>query len=835
MKVLTYRVRANLPDNLKPLEEIAYNIWFSWNFEAVMLFIRMDYDAWISSKQNPAHALGLVSQQRLDELSQDDSFVAAMNAVYEQLNGYISSDPWEKTPKGMTVAYFSMEYGLDQCLPMYSGGLGVLSGDHLKTASDLGLPLVAVGLLYRQGYFRQYLNADGYQQEEYPEHDWYNMPVHQVLDDEGRQMHISVDLAGTKVLAGVWKAAVGKISLYLLDTNLPENSPAHRNITAALYEGDRDTRIQQEIILGVGGIHLLDALGTSPTVFHMNEGHSAFLVLERVRRLMTDGKLAFDEASRFVWSTSVFTTHTPVPAGNERFAPDFLKRYFTGYAENLGLTWERFIGLGRENPGNEKEDFCMTVLALRFAAHSNGVSKLHGKVSRRMWKSIWPGLTVDEIPISHITNGVHPRTWIAHEKLNLMDRYFGPSFHHEPSNLETWKRIDRISDEEFWRVHERRREHMVAFVRQRQGEDVLSSSVLTITVARRFATYKRSNLLLRDPERLVRLLTDNERPVQIIFGGKAHPRDAGGKELIRQIYHFSNQPEVRSRVVFMENYDIGLARYLTSGSDIWLNTPRRPYEASGTSGMKASMNGVLNLSILDGWWEEAYNPSMGWAIGGGEQYDNDETQDDIESKLLFDLLEREIIPMFYERGRDGLPREWIGRMKNAISVVGSGFASHRMLMEYTENLYAPASNSSGELQADDYALVRDLNAYLQKVRSAWDSLEITEMRSATHGTVRVGIGMEFSAKVRLGPLQPEDLLVELVQGPMTALREFGSIGRKAMTCRGVNDGVGKFTVSTVSTATGLLGFSVRLLPSHPALANPFLPGLVKWADGETAG
>ena len=833
MKVLTYRVRANLPENLKALEAIAYNLWFSWNFDAIMLFTRMDYDAWTAAKQNPAHALGLVSQARLEELSTDDSFVAALNDVHSKLTKYISSEPWKKTPKDMVVAYFSMEYGLDQCLPVYSGGLGVLSGDHLKTASDLGLPLVGVGLLYRQGYFRQYLNADGYQQEEYPEHDWYNMPVFQVLDEKGVQKRISLEMGETTIFAGIWKVLIGKITLYLLDTNLPENNQAHRDITATLYGGDKNTRIQQEILLGIGGIRLLKTLGISPGVYHMNEGHSAFLALERIRSLMAEEHLNFDEASQFVWATSVFTTHTPVPAGNERFAPELMARYFTEFSKVLGLDWDRFLALGREKTDDDREEFCMTILALRLAAHINGVSKLHGEVSRRMWKNIWPGLTIDEIPISHITNGVHPRSWIAHEMLNIMDRYFGPRFQGEPSDLVIWERVNRISDEELWRAHERRREHMVAFVRQRQDADVLSPSVLTITVARRFATYKRANLLLRDPDRLIRLLTDKERPIQLIIGGKAHPKDMPGKELIRQIFHFSNQPEVRSRVVFMENYDIGVARYLTSGSDVWLNTPRRTFEASGTSGMKASINGVLNVSILDGWWEEGYDPSMGWAIGSGEQYDNEEFQDDIESKALYDLLEREIIPAFYDRGVDGLPREWIKRMKGAISQVGREFASHRMLMEYTDRYYLSASEGYDKLKPDKYATTRNLSEYLQKVRSVWNSMEIVEMQSSHPDTVRVGDTVSFSAKVNLGPLKPQDVLVELVYGQVTSLGEFNSTTRAAMTCEDESQNPSLFAVSTVSAHAGLQGYSVRVLPRHPALLHPFLPGLVKWADGDT--
>ncbi|MBT3276049.1 MAG: alpha-glucan family phosphorylase [Spirochaetales bacterium] len=832
MKILTYRVRANLPENLRPLEEIAYNLWFSWNFNAITLFMRMDYEAWKTSEYNPAKALGLVSQERLQELSSDDSFVAALGEVHSELTKYNSADPWQPAADGTCIAYFSMEYGLDHCLPMYSGGLGILSGDHLKTASDLGLPLVAVGLLYRRGYFRQYLNADGYQQENYPEYDWYNMPVHQVRDENERHMRVNVDLAGSTVSARVWRINIGRTKLYLLDTNAPENTPEQRDITATLYGGDRNTRIQQEIVLGIGGIHLLKKLGLEPTVFHINEGHSAFLSLERIRTLMEVDGLTYDEAARFVWSTSVFTTHTPVPAGNERFSIELMKKYFVNFAEKLGLSWDEFLALGRENPGDKNEEYCMTVLALKLAAHANGVSELHGAVSRRMWQSIWPGLLEDEIPISHITNGVHPRTWVAHEMLAIMDRYYGPRFKDDPSDLTIWKRVGRISDEELWRAHERRREHMVAFIRKHQGADILSPSVLTITVARRFATYKRSQLLLRDPERLIKLLTDKERPIQLIFGGKAHPRDLPGKELIREIFHFSNQPEVRSRVVFVENYDIQIAKYLTSGSDVWLNTPRRTLEASGTSGMKASMNGVLNVSILDGWWEEGYDPAIGWAIGSGEQYDNENMQDDIESKALYDLLEREIVPAFYDRGVEGLPTKWISKMKGAISQVGEQFASQRMLMEYNDRYYMRATESSMKLRNNGYGEVRDLSSYLRKVRSSWDKVAIVDIESDHQETARIGETLKFSAKVELGELKADEVLVELVRGTMTAGQELGSITRAPMAFFETSGGTASFSVEATCMSTGLQGFSIRVLPKHPALSHPFIPGLVKWANGE---
>ncbi|MDR1898667.1 MAG: alpha-glucan family phosphorylase, partial [Treponema sp.] len=706
MNISTYTVKPKLPPPLKPLEEIARNLWLSWNFDAVQLFIRLDYDVWLQSQQSPVRTLGMVSQERLAQMAQDDSYLAALKEVYERFDKYKKGETWYKGSRREVVAYFSMEYGMDVSLPIYSGGLGILSGDHMKTASDMGLPLVGIGLLYRQGYFRQNLNADGFQQESYPENDWYNMPVELKIGKDGNPIKISVDLAGRLAAAQIWEVKVGRTSLYLLDTNISENAPDVRNITAALYGGDKETRIQQEVLLGIGGIRALRALGINPAACHMNEGHSAFLGLERIRELMAERSFSFEEAREAVWPTNIFTTHTPVPAGNERFDINLIDKYFHSWPQILGISWKDFLALGRERPFDDHESFCMTVLALKLAAYANGVARLHGVVSREMWKGLWPGLPLNEIPIGHVTNGVHPRTWVSSGMTDLLDRYFGPRFEDEPTDLAIWDRMDRISDEELWRTHERRRERLVAFARDRirehykrtgaverrirQAEDALSPYALTLCFARRFATYKRGNLLLRDPERLLRLVKDNDRPVQLIFAGKAHPHDMPGKELIREIIHFAEKYDITSRIVFIENYDMTVARYLTSGGDVWLNTPRRPMEASGTSGMKAAMNGVLNCSILDGWWDEAYNPEVGWAIGAGEQYNDDQLQDDVESKALYDLLERDIVPLFYQRGRDSLPREWIKRMKSCMREIGHSMSSHRMLMDYSNYFYLPA-------------------------------------------------------------------------------------------------------------------------------------------------
>jgi starch phosphorylase len=846
MNISTYTVKPRLPAPLKPLEEIARNLWLSWNYDAVQLFIRLDYDAWLKSQQSPIKALGMVSPERLSLAAKDDSYLAALKDVYDRFQRYKKGDTWYRGSRKEVVAYFSMEYGMDVSLPIYSGGLGILSGDHMKTSSDMGLPLVGVGLLYRQGYFKQVLNADGFQQESYPENDWYNMPVERRTGRDGNPVKITVDLAGRQAVAQIWEVKVGRSSLFLLDTNIEENPADIRNVTAALYGGDKETRIQQEILLGIGGIRALRALGINPAATHMNEGHAAFMGLERIREVMLDKGLSFAEAREAVWPTNIFTTHTPVPAGNERFDIALLDKYMRSWPQILGISWKDFLALGRENPGDDRESFCMTVLALKLAAYANGVARLHGEVSRMMWRGLWPGLPLDEVPIHHVTNGVHPRTWVSSGMVDLLDRYFGPHFEEEPTDLDIWDRMDRISDEELWRTHERRRERLVAFVRERirrridrtgserhyagQAEDALSPYALTLCFARRFATYKRGNLLLRDPERLLRLIKDNERPVQLIFAGKAHPHDMPGKDLIREIIHFAEKYDVTSRIVFVENYDMTVARYLTSGGDVWLNTPRRPMEASGTSGMKASMNGVLNCSILDGWWDEAYNAEVGWAIGQGELYSDERLQDDVESKALYDLLEREIVPLFYQRGRDGLPREWIKMMKNCMKQIGHSMSSHRMLMDYSNKFYLPALKNYRRIVKDDYAEAKSLAVYFSKLAQAWDALKIVKIESNFRPVMQRGDSLTVTASVDLGVLRPDELRVELYHGSVsnqspdienarcTEMRHIGHEGN-----------VNLFQVKIECEETGMQGHTVRILPKHEALVHPYRTGLIKWA------
>lgn len=845
MKILSHTVKPKLAGPLAPLEELAHNIWISWNFDAVTLFMRLDYDLWLESRQNPARMLGMVPQERYDELLQDDSFLAALAEVVEKFENYKKGETWYKGPKDNLIAYFSMEYGLDVSLPIYSGGLGILSGDHMKTASDMGLPLVGVGLLYRQGYFRQHLNRDGYQQESYPENDWYNMPVYRCLAADGRPVLISVDMAGRNVLAAIWEVRVGRNSLYLLDTNIDENSPEDRVITATLYGGDKDMRMRQEILLGIGGIRALRALGIVPTVTHMNEGHAAFLGLERIRILMAERGFSFKQAVQAVWPTNIFTTHTPVPAGNERFGIDLMERYFRGWSNMLGMDWKDFLGLGRLNPDDYHETYCMTILALKLSAYSNGVSALHGDVSRQMWQNIWPGLPQKEVPISSVTNGVHPRTWISHNMLEVLDRYFGPRFYEDPARRDIWDRMDRISDEELWRTHGRRRSRLVVFAREHlksslkrtgatdkelhEAEDILSPYSLTIAFARRFATYKRGNLLLRDPERLLKLLADNEHPIQIIFAGKAHPHDTEGKELIKQLVHFSRKPEVQSRVVVLENYDMAMARYMTSGADIWLNTPRRPLEASGTSGMKAGMNGALNCSILDGWWAEAYTPEVGFAIGSGEEYKDEELQDKIESEALYDLLEREIIPLFYKRGRDGLPREWIAKMKASMKTIGSQFSTFRMLEDYSRDFYMPALENSRKLAREDFIPAGRLADYVDRLRASWPGVRIVDFSSDARHVMERGEKVLVRALVDLAGLSPDEVRVECYHGALSSKGEIESPVLDAMNLVGKRNDLPEFEIEVSCFRTGQLGYAVRVLPRHPDLVQPYLPGFVRWA------
>ncbi|MBI5216936.1 MAG: alpha-glucan family phosphorylase [Ignavibacteriae bacterium] len=847
----THTVAPSLPKELQCLQFIAYNLLWVWDHDLMELFFRMDPDLWELTNHNPVMMLGTMSQQRLNILSHDDAFMSQVERCCGKLKSYLTtSSSWFKKShpdaEKLQIAYFSAEFGLTECLQNYSGGLGVLAGDHLKSASDLGLPIIGIGLLYQQGYFRQYLNADGWQQERYPENDFYTLPLHLERNENGKPKTISIELPGRSVAAQIWKVQVGRNPLYLLDTNIPQNNPADQNITDQLYGGDKEMRIKQEILLGIGGYRALHLLGYSPTVYHINEGHSAFLTLERSLDLMKAQNLSFAQAAEATMASMVFTTHTPVPAGNDYFPPELMKKYFSFMAEQLGLEIDEFLALGRQNPEDETEHFCMTVLALRMSDFSNGVSKLHGQVSRKLWQKVWEGIPVNELPISSITNGVHAPSWISRDIAGLYDRYLGPTWREDPGHHGMWSRVLHIPDEELWRTHERRRERLVAFARQRlgnqltargvpaseiaQAREVLNPDALTIGFARRFATYKRAALLLRNPERLIKILSNKERPVQIIFAGKAHPMDNEGKDIIRQIAHFERNPEVRRRMVFIEDYDMVVARYLVQGVDIWLNTPRRPLEASGTSGMKATLNGALNVSILDGWWDEAYNSGNGWAIGQGEEYAEEKYQDDVESNLLYDLLEKEIVPLYYSRGEDDLPRQWIARMKTAMRTIGPEFNSNRMVRQYTEEMYLHAAKREASLSANNFERAKSFAVWLEHIQEHWEELKIAGVHVDGDDGMKVGDTLAVKATIELGALNASDISVELYYGQLNAKGEIEE--PKMIAMKPVSASKGKpatFEGTIRLDSSGRMGHTVRVLPLHPDLHSPFRLGLILWA------
>ncbi len=848
-----FTISPSLPPELEHLRELAYNLRWTWDRDTIDLFRRLDRDLWEETYHNPVLMLGTIKQERLEEAAEDDGFLAHLERVYQGFKRYIKgSKTWYQRQHGKSegplVAYFCAEFGLTECLPIYSGGLGILAGDHLKSASDLGLPLVGVGLLYQQGYFVQYLNADGWQQERYPINDFYNLPLRLVYHDNGEPVTTRVEYPGRDVLARVWQAQVGRIPLYLLDTNIPENAPADRDITDQLYGGDQEMRIRQEIMLGIGGLRALDALGLRPTVCHLNEGHSAFLALERIRQLMEEHNLPFAAAREVAMAGNVFTSHTPVPAGIDRFPPALIDRYFQHLYPRLGLTRAEFLALGQDNPDDPNDLFSMAALALRLSAASNGVSVLHGQVTRQLFQHIWPGLPAEEVPIRAVTNGVHTRSWISRDMAILYDRYLGPRWAEDPGNPRVWQRVDEIPDEELWRTHERRRERLVAFARRRVREqvhsrggspleierasEILHPEALTIGFGRRFATYKRATLILHDLERLHRILVNPQQPVQIIYAGKAHPHDNEGKELIRQIVHLLNQEGFRNHIVFLENYDMNVARYLVQGVDVWLNTPLRLREASGTSGMKAAMNGVVNLSVLDGWWDEAYQPEIGWAIGQREVYENQAYQDEVESHAIYNLLEEELVPLFYRRGADGLPRGWIARMKASIRAVGPAFNTNRMVYEYARDFYMPAAQRHAYLTENNMARARMLAQWKSRLRQLWPQIRIESVQFDPTAPLCVGTELGVQATIYLGMLEPADVAVELVHGPVNPAGEIIAGVILPLACVDtIGDGAYLFAGAIPCRTSGRYGYALRVLPQHVDLHDPFEPRLIKWSNG----
>lgn len=868
--IRTFNVSPALPAKLEPLRTLAHNIYWDWNVEIKDLFRRLDEDLWESSRHNPVLMLGTISQERLQEVAEDEGFLAQMDRAVRQLDEYLKERTWylkqrknahqaiaqsngqDRSTKRECYAYFSAEFGLADCLPIYSGGLGILAGDHLKSASDLGLPLVGVGLLYQEGYFAQYLNADGWQQERYPINDFYNMPLHLERNAEGEELRIAVDYPGRKVYARVWRVQVGTVPLYLLDTNIEPNNPYDHDITDELYGGDIDMRIDQEIMLGIGGVQMLKALGYEPTVYHMNEGHSAFLSLERIRMMMQEEGLTFAEARTVAQASQVFTTHTPVPAGIDLFPSDKVM-YSLGdrYVGIFGIGREEFLSLGRENTGDFNAPFSMAVLAIKMASYVNGVSQLHGHVSRQMFQSLWSDLPIDEVPITSITNGVHARSCASRTMQELYDRYLGPRWSDAPATHAVWERVSSIPDEELWRTHERCRSDLIMFVRERLSkhlrergasshelllaEEALDPSALTIGFARRFATYKRATLFLTDLERIRKIIAGHnhskKRLVQFVIAGKAHPKDIPGKELIRDIIHFARTDGMRTHIVFIPDYDIHVARLMVAGCDIWLNTPRRPHEASGTSGMKAAMNAVPNLSIPDGWWDEADQMRTGWSIGEGEMYDDPRYQDDVEANALYDLLEQEIVPMFYDRDEEDIPRKWVAKMKDIIRLNVPRFNTARMVGEYARQAYFPASDRYFNITANQYAPAKELAEWQRNIHEHWYNIHIDSIEVSEGAEIEVNQAITIKARLNLNGFRPEDVQFEIYKGPLDDQGQIVEGEVIPMQFEGKDETDRSVFTSTIAyRSSGLQGFSVRALPKHPNLGNPHALGLILWAQ-----
>ena len=847
-RIQTYQVLPNIPSELEFLEILSRNLWWCWKKDAIELFRRIDLRLWQESARNPLRFLSAVSQERLEELAQDNSFLAQQQKVREGFESSMGrSLIFQDLPfaDNETIAYFSMEFGLHESIPLFAGGLGILAGDHLKAASNLGLPLTGIGLLYREGYFYQLLNSEGQQREEYPVTDYFHLPIERAQDPEGNEVRVSVAGPFGDIQAEVWLIQVGRVSLYLLDTNLQENPPEIRDITARLYAGGAKIRLAQEALLGIGGMRALAAMGIFPKVCHMNEGHSAFCSLERLAQIMESQGASLKTALEIIPRATIFTTHTPVAAGHDEFAVELVKPVLEPFAERLGTSLDEILSWGQLEDAEADMPLSMFILGMHMAQHCNGVSELHGRTARRMWSHIWPKRHEDEVPISHITNGVHISSFISMEFASLFDRYLGPEWYLKPHSKENIERIDDIYDEDLWRAHELNRARLIRTCRQQlvkqyqrrnapqaateEAETVLDNDALTIGFARRFATYKRADLLLKDPDRLEAILNSATHPVQIVFAGKAHPKDNEGKELIKQIFQFARRANIRKRIVFLENYDMHLARHLVQGVDVWLNTPRRPFEACGTSGMKAALNGALNVSILDGWWCEGYTAETGWAIGHGEENRDHEYQDAVESQALYNILENDVIPCFYDRKNGDLSSCWVAKMKASIKMIMAQFDSQRMVEDYLKRYYIPAAKRADELMADSQREAMQLADQTQRLRDLWQHIHVEAPVCELRGAFRVGDRIQISARVHLGELQPEEVDVELYYGLMQSvdiMRSSQTIGLEVKETHA--NGSYLYGGTVVCQESGRFGYTVRVTPRGDGRIKS-TPKLITWA------
>ena len=840
-------VRAKFPPQLEPLTDIVNNLRWSWHPDSQDLFESVDPQLWRACNGDPGKMLGEVSGERLAELARDRRFLRRLSDVGDDLRDYLSAPRWyqrraESSDAGRLpkcIAYFSPEFGITEVLPQYSGGLGVLAGDHLKAASDLGVPIIGVGLLYRSGYFRQSLSQDGWQLEHYPPIDPQGLPIKLVRRVDGEVVKVSLALPGGRTLvAQVWKAQVGRVSLLLMDSDIEDNDTAARATTDRLYGGGQEHRLHQELLLGIGGVRAVrsfcEATGTAPPeVFHTNEGHAGFLGIERIRELMANYALDFDEALQSVRAGTVFTTHTPVPAGIDRFPAHLVRDAFTDFGD---VPVDRVLQLGAEA---DPAVFNMAHMGLRLAQRANGVSKLHGSVSRQMFGALWPEFDASEVPITSVTNGVHAPTWMARELGELVEHeLLSDDFTKNP----VWSALDKLSESDLWQLRHTLRERLVVEIRRRLHDSArergmaeaelgwtataFDPEVLTIGFARRVPSYKRLTLMLRDPARLKSLLLDPQRPVQIVIAGKSHPADDGGKQLIAQMVAFADDPAVRHRIVFLPDYDIGMANYLYWGSDVWLNNPLRPLEACGTSGMKAALNGGLNLSIRDGWWDEWYDGENGWVIPTADGVTDTEHRDEVEARALYDIIENQVAPRFYARDESGVPTRWVQMVRHTVSRLGPKVQARRMVGEYVERLYVPAAESARRLSADGFTSAKELAAWRTVVLAAWPGVRVEHVESFVEGDPVFGGTLTLRAEVVLNGLRPEDVDVQTVFGAVDSEDLLSDVETSSLRLTDAPDGVARYEGEVALRRTGPVGYTVQVLPRHELLATPAELGVV---------
>ncbi len=844
-------VNPQLPKRIGKLSEIANNLWWSWNTEFLRLFKIIDRDLWETCEKNPVKFLKRVSQDRLEAVVENTDFLREYDRLAKEFDDYITSkNTWfsNKYPENKKdlIAYFSAEYGLDQTIPIYSGGLGILSGDHLKSASDLGIPLVAVGLLYKNGYFHQKINENGEQETEYNNIELSNLPINPVKDENGEELKIYVKFEKRKVYLKVWQINVGRIKLYLLDSDIDENTPKDREVTLHLYGGDQEMRIKQEIILGMGGTNLLTrALGLNPTVYHMNEGHSAFLILELIKNIIKEKKVSFEVAKDIASSKTVFTTHTPVPAGNDIFPIGLVEKYFKEFWPRLGLDREEFLKLGMKPCTELEPGFNMGIFALKVAGKKNGVSKLHGAVSRELFGDVWPEIAANESPITYVTNGIHTCSWLAPSLKELYNKYLIPYWQDNIYKDEVWENINNIPNQELWGIHQKRKQKLFDIVKEnttnrlrKSGysyEEIneitskLNPNALTIGFARRFATYKRATLIFKDLERITQILNNADRPVQLIFAGKAHPADKEGQDLIKRIHEISMMPQFKGKIFLLENYNIAMSRYLVSGVDVWLNNPRRPMEASGTSGQKASVNGVINFSVLDGWWAEGYNQENGWTIGTNAEFTSYEEQDIADSQSMYRTLEEKIIPTYYEKDENGISEKWMKIMKNSITSTGGKYSTSRMLVDYTNKLYIPLCNLTKKYY-ENIDNVAEFNLWKKNLYTNWKDIKITQKNNLNNITMDAGNNIDVKCEVQLPNVDVSNVMAQCYYGKIldNGIVENVSIIPMKLSSKNEENKTYEYTAKIELKTGGNYGYTFRVMPKHEMLLDSENLNLVKW-------